>query len=46
VGGDLAVGAGVVDGAGAEQGLEGGHWRVAPVVSEDVVVEIDGQVFA
>ena len=33
---DLAVGGGLVDGTEAEEGLEGGQGRAAPVVAEDV----------
>ena len=46
VGCDLGVGAGGVLGAESEQGLEGGHRCLAAVVTEDVFVEVDGQVFA
>jgi hypothetical protein len=43
--GDLAVGRGVVEGAEPEERLEGCHRGAAPVVAEDVLVEVDGQVF-
>lgn len=38
--GDLSVGAGLVEGAEDEKGLEGGHGGAATVVAEDVFVEI------
>src|SRR5215211_8757477 len=41
--GDFAVSRRLVEGAEAEQGLEGGHWRAAAVVAEDELVEVDGQ---
>ena len=39
------VGAGLVDGAEAEQGLEAGKGSAAAVVSEDELVEVDLEVF-
>jgi hypothetical protein len=41
VSGDLLVGAGLLLGAEAEEGLEGGHRGAAAVVAKDVLVEVD-----
>ncbi len=42
--GDLGVGRGLVGGAEAEECLEGGHGGAAAVVTEDILIEVDGQV--
>src|SRR5918994_4115867 len=41
---DLAVGRGLVQGTQAEQGLERRHRSAPAVVTEDVLVQVDGQV--
>ena len=42
--GHLAIGRRVVSSTEAEQRLEGSHRGAAAIVSEDVLVEVDGQV--